>query len=108
MTVMRDDRPVALDSELAKKLKRAAVMQDRWLQDRDQLIVEAHDAGGSLREIGALAGLSHVGVMKIVSRYRAVEVDHIVPLSEGGSADDPDNLQLLTAEENRRKGRKRP
>jgi hypothetical protein len=56
------------DALLAKKLQEAAAAQTKWLRARDELIRQAHAEGFSLREIGALVGLSHVGVMKIASK----------------------------------------
>jgi hypothetical protein len=38
--------------------------------ERDALIVELRARGMSLRAIGALAGLTHVGVLRILERVR--------------------------------------
>jgi len=69
--------PVTVDPALAVKLRtvteRIGVMQARVeleRADRDRLVVEALDAGGSLREVAALAGLSGPGVMKIRDRVK--------------------------------------
>lgn len=94
-----------IDPVLAKRVRSVAAAFEKKRQERDELILAAHAAGASLREIGEMVGLSHVGVMKIIARGTAMEIDHIVPLSEGGSPDDPSNLQLLTTEEHRRKGK---
>lgn len=59
---------VPIDPALAKRVRAVAQAAERKRQERDQLILEAHEAGASLREIGELVGLSHVGVMKIVNR----------------------------------------
>lgn len=59
--------PVSIERDLAKKLKNAADRQRNWRQQRDELIREAHAAGGTLREIAELVGLSHVGVRRIVN-----------------------------------------
>lgn len=59
---------VPIDPALAKRVRAAAQAAERKRQERDELIAEAHRAGASLREIGALVGLSHVGVMKIVNK----------------------------------------
>ena len=62
---------VPLDSELAKKVKNAAMRHELWRVERDRLIVAASIAGASTREIAQLVGLSHVGVSKIVNKaYR--------------------------------------
>jgi DNA-directed RNA polymerase specialized sigma24 family protein len=59
---------VAFDPVLAKRL--AAVV--RKLQDmedeRDQLILKAREEGASLREIAQQAGMSHVGIKKLIGR----------------------------------------
>lgn len=92
----------AVDDELAKRLRRNALMLDRWRASRDSCIREAREAGASYREIAAEVGLSHVGVMKIINGYEdAIEVAHITPVSEGGSDDDPDNLEVFTADEHK-------
>lgn len=65
--------PMSLDDALAKRLRRAADHQERWLKERDELIRLAHIDGASYREIAAAAGLSHVGVMKIVNKGTSLE-----------------------------------
>lgn len=60
------DMPI--DPALAKRVRAVAQAAEKKRQERDELILEAHGAGASLREIGDLVGLSHVGVMKIVKR----------------------------------------
>ena len=60
--------PMPIDPDLAKRLRQAAAKQDEWLDERDRLIVEALDAGASLREVARLVGLSGPGVMKIRDR----------------------------------------
>lgn len=60
------DMPI--DPALAKRVRSVAQAAEKKRQERDQLILDAHEAGASLREIADLVGLSHVGVMKIVNR----------------------------------------
>lgn len=62
---------MSVPPELAERLRRAAGKVDRWLAERDALIFEAREAGGSSREIGAMVGLSHVQVLNIEARVRA-------------------------------------
>lgn len=38
-------------------------------RERDAQIIEAHQAGDSLREIGRITGLSHPAVKKIVDKH---------------------------------------
>lgn len=59
---------VPIDPALAKRVRAAAQAAEKKRQERDDLILKAHADGASLREIGALVGLSHVGVMKIVNK----------------------------------------
>ena len=59
---------VTLDADTARKLKRAGDATRAATVNRDHLIVEAHQAGASLREIAQAVGLTHVGVKKIIDR----------------------------------------
>lgn len=54
--------------ELAAELRGAATLAGTWTAERNRLIVEARDAGASLREIAEHAGISHVAVKKILDR----------------------------------------
>lgn len=96
---------VPIDQALAKRVRSVAQAAEKKREQRDQLIVEAHQAGASLREIAALVGLSHVGVMKIVAKGEGLEASHIVPLSEGGTNED-ENIEFLTPTEHARKARR--
>lgn len=55
------------EPRIATRLKRAANHAAHWRSERDELIVKAHEAGASYREIAQLVGLSHVGVRRIVN-----------------------------------------
>lgn len=66
--------PVALDPDLAKRLRRAGERVDADLVERDKLIARAYFAGASLREIGEAVGISHVGVKKILDRTKVVRI----------------------------------
>ena len=57
-----------IDPKTARALKRAADQIAAATAERNRLIVEAHRDGASLREIEKHAGISHVGVLKIVRR----------------------------------------
>lgn len=59
---------VPIDPDLAREVSRAARMTETWRASRDRLIRQAHAAGGSLREIGKLAGMTHRAVSKIVAK----------------------------------------
>lgn len=61
-------REVPVDPALAEKLRRAAGKIDRWMEERDRLIVEARRAGASSREVAELVGLTHAGVLHIEKR----------------------------------------
>lgn len=41
-----------------------------WVAERDAVVVEALEAGGSLREVADLVGLTGPGVMKIRDRLK--------------------------------------
>lgn len=62
-------REVPVDPDLAKKLSRAAKKAQEGTAERDRLIVEARNAGSSLREVAELVDLSHTAVAKIVARH---------------------------------------
>ena len=55
-----------LDKAVARQLRRAAAKIEQGTSERDRLIVEAHQAGASLREIAEHARVSHVTVLKII------------------------------------------
>lgn len=57
---------VTVPAEISKQLARIASRLESDRAKRDELIIEAHRRGASLREIAACAGLSHVAVLKII------------------------------------------
>jgi predicted transcriptional regulator len=65
-----------VDPDLSRRLKRNRLTRDRALEERDRLILEAHDAGASLREIAVLVGLTHVGVRNVINAHRGGPMDH--------------------------------
>lgn len=54
--------PPMLTDNMAKALRKAGAEVEKWTAERDRLITEAVAAGGSLREVGQAAGLSHTAV----------------------------------------------
>lgn len=68
MTAATTFPPVALDPEMAKRLRAAATKARDHTRQRDELIRQAAAAGASLRDIAEHVGLSHTGVKKIVDR----------------------------------------
>lgn len=60
---------VTIDPDLLKKLRAAGQNVERWTTERDRLITEAVEAGGSYREVGAAVGLSHTAV-KFIAKGR--------------------------------------
>ena len=70
-TLPRVPVPDALASALIgarQQIESAKTMEARGVELRDRFIVEASEAGGSLREIAALVGLTHAGVRDILRR----------------------------------------
>lgn len=59
-----------MDADLAKRLDRAAAKIRSGTDERDHLILEAHAQGASLREIASHAGMTHVGVKKVIGRHQ--------------------------------------
>ena len=60
-----------LKRQRARRLANAARKAREWLGQRDDQIVQAHQAGDSFREIGRAVGLSHQAVKKIVPKRAA-------------------------------------
>lgn len=60
---------VAIEDSRARELKAAAKNADKWRARRDEKILQARAEGATLREIAALVGLSHAGVLKILGRH---------------------------------------
>lgn len=61
-------RPMPVESDLSRRLRRAARKIEQATAERDALILEALAAGGSTREVAALVGLTHAGVLDIKRR----------------------------------------
>lgn len=68
---------VTVPADIARQLKRARAKHHRQalgladtVLERDRIIVAAVEAGGSLREVGALAGLSQEAVRLIVNKAK--------------------------------------
>lgn len=61
---------VALDPAMERRLRAAAKKVQDGTAERNQLIVEASEAGASLREIAAAVGLEHTGVRKIILKAK--------------------------------------
>lgn len=64
-----------VEEKMAIDLARAGAGAAAARFKRDQLIVEAFKAGGGVREIARLVGLSHPAVLKIIEKARLVEED---------------------------------
>jgi DNA invertase Pin-like site-specific DNA recombinase len=57
---------VPVDPAAAKRLTTAATKAREWTEERNRLIREAHAAGGGVREIARLVGLTHPTVLNIL------------------------------------------
>lgn len=60
---------VALDPVLSKRLAAVVRRLEELEGERDQLILQAREQGASLREIAQQAGMSHVGIKKLIGRH---------------------------------------
>lgn len=58
---------MSLDKDAERDLSRAAKQAATWTERRNRLICEAHAAGGGVREIARIVGLSHPSVLNILS-----------------------------------------
>jgi hypothetical protein len=54
--------PHMLQPDTEKALRTAGRKAAEWTRERDRLIKQAVREGGSLREVGAAAGISHTAV----------------------------------------------
>lgn len=59
---------MAMEAQPLRDVRRAAQLHAKWLDERDRRIVACHEAGFSLRDIAAAAGLTHPGVLSIIRR----------------------------------------
>lgn len=59
-----------VDPALAQRIVTAARKGREWLIRRDELIVEALDAGASQREVAQLAGLTQPAISGIYKRAK--------------------------------------
>jgi len=66
-----------VEPELARRLVTAARKGGEWLVRRDELIVQALDAGASQREVAKLAGLTQPAISGIYAKARADRGDSI-------------------------------
>lgn len=99
---------VPVDPDLARRLATAGRKSKEWLARRDELIREAAEQGGTLREIAEYVGLSNPGVLRVIRRGGDLEVTHIRAMRDGGDKDDPDNIEFLTPEAHARLDRGDP
>jgi hypothetical protein len=67
-------RPVTIEPSMIRKLTTAAKKVTEWTQERNRLIIQAHQSGASYREIGRATGLSHVGVRGIVEGFTILKL----------------------------------
>lgn len=58
-----------MDPATARRLRAIANRLNELDAERAQLILQAHAEGASLREIGEVAGMSHVGIKKLLTRH---------------------------------------
>lgn len=59
---------VAVDPTLQRRMDQVVKKITELTDERDQLVLQAREAGASLREIAAHAGMSHVGIKKLIGR----------------------------------------
>lgn len=65
-----------VDPDLAKRIVTAARKGGEWLRRRDELIVEALEAGATQREVAKLAGLTQPAVGAIHKRHTLPVTPH--------------------------------
>ena len=57
-----------VDTDMAKRLRKAGAAVTKAVGERNAAIVEARDAGCSLRDIASEVGITHVAVHKIIRK----------------------------------------
>ena len=57
-----------VDTDMAKRLRKAGAAVTKAVAERNAAIVEARDAGCSLRDIASEVGITHVAVHKIIRK----------------------------------------
>ena len=60
-----------VEDEVLTQLAKTSAKAERMLSERDMLIIKAFALGSSLRRIAEHAGMTHVGVKKLVDRHQA-------------------------------------
>lgn len=63
---------IPMERQRARRLANAARKAAEWHRERDAQIIQAHQAGDGLREIGRVVGLSHPAVKKIVEKHAEI------------------------------------
>lgn len=58
-----------MDPEVAKRLDAIVLRLQKLDDERAMLILQAREQGASLREIAAHAGMTHVGIKKLIGRH---------------------------------------
>lgn len=58
-----------MDPAIARRLAAVVRRLEDLGEERDQLILRAREEGASLREIADLAGMTHVGIKKLIGRH---------------------------------------
>ncbi len=76
---------------MSQKLVHAAKMTGEWRAERDSLIRQAHDAGGGVREIARMVGLSHPAILGILGRSAIGQDD--APMQPVGTSEHPSSAQ---------------
>lgn len=62
--------PVALPERTFRDLRNAGSKTREWTARRDELIRQAHNDGGGVREIARAVGLTHPSVLRILHKDR--------------------------------------
>lgn len=94
-----------VDPALQRRLDRVIADIEKLTAERDQLVIQAREGGASLREIAAHAGMTHVGVKKLLGRHLTPQLqadmddelpdeDHRVTLAKQSIEDRAERFKL--------------
>lgn len=88
-TTAQEAYDLDVDKPVEDLLRRAATRAERALQERNAAILTAFAEGASLREIGAVAGMTHTAIKYIVDKAPNAEAVRAAREASKAAAKEP-------------------